>query len=368
MASDYGRQTAEAPTRFEWVDRSLVVVALASLAVTVLGGLVQIRYGTFPMTFETVLKTVFDPSVLLNPAVWQAFLLGAPLPEMSRQGIVVWNIRMPRVLTAAFVGINLGIAGAIFQAITRNELASPYILGVSHGAGFAILLTLVLFSSLSALLPLMAAVGGTGAFLVVYLIAWQGGTTPVRLVLAGIIVGTIFWSLQTGMFYLADNLGDVQSAIAWTTGSLTGVDWGQVRLLLPWTALTTLLAVVGARQLNVLVLGEQTANALGMRVERIRFGLSAVAIVATSTAIAAAGIVSFVGLVVPHLVRTLVGSDYRRVVVGCVFVGPAMMVLADVGARLALQPIQVPTGIVTGLIGGPYFLYLMRRRQQLGDL
>jgi iron complex transport system permease protein len=270
------------------------------------------------------------------------------------------------VLAAILVGATLAVSGAIFQAVTRNELASPFVLGVSQGAGFAILATLVVFSGLAPYLPLIAAAGGAVAFLVVYAIAWQGGTSPVRLVLAGVIVNMVFQSLQRGLFVFADDIGVVQSAIAWITGSLTGTGWEHVRLALVPGVVTVGLAVAGARQLDVLRLGEQTARSLGMRVERTRFLLSGVAILAASTAVAVAGVVGFFGLVVPHIVRLLVGSDHRRLLVGCVFAGPALLVLADVGARLALSPVQVPVGVVTGVIGGPYFLYLLRRNRSLG--
>jgi iron complex transport system permease protein len=225
----------------------------------------------------------------------------------------------------------------------------------------------VVFSGLSAFLPLIASAGGAIAFLVVYAIAWSGGTSPVRLVLAGVIVGTVFGSVQTALFFFADDIGVVQSAIAWTTGSLTGTDWEQVRMALPWTVLAMVLALVSSRQLNVLLLGESTAKSLGMSVERVRFVLSGVAVLAAAS-IAVAGIVGFVGLIVPHVVRNIVGSDYRKLVVGCVFAGPALVVAADAGARLALNPVQVPAGIVTGLVGGSYFLYLMRKRDTMGEI
>jgi iron complex transport system permease protein len=144
--------------------------------------------------------------------------------------------------------------------------------------------------------------------------------------------------------------------------------------MLPWVLLVVLPGTaLGARQLNVLLLGESTASSLGMRVERTRFLLSGVAVVAAAAAVSVAGIVGFVGLVVPHVVRTVVGSDHKRLLVGCAFAGPALLVVADVGARLFFElafgsPTQIPVGIVTGLVGGPYFLYLMRKRQQLGEL
>jgi iron complex transport system permease protein len=354
--------------RLGWIDRSLVTLCLGSLVIVVFGGLVQVSFGAFSMTLAQAWQAVFNPAVIFDATAWEAFLLGGEVPDMSKRSLVVWNIRLPRVFVAILVGMNLAVSGAIFQAVTRNELASPFILGVSSGAGLAILLTLVVFSGLAVFLPLIASVGGAAAFLIVYAIAWKNGTSPVRLVLAGVIVGTVFGSLQTAMFFFADDIGVVQSAIAWTTGSLTGTDWEQVRMVLPWTVVSMLLGVLGARQLNVLLLGESTASSLGMNVERVRFALSAVAVLAASASIAVAGIVGFLGLIVPHMVRNVVGSDYKQLVVGCVFVGPALLVVADVGARLALNPVQIPVGIVTGLVGGPYFLYLMRKQEQLGEI
>jgi iron complex transport system permease protein len=371
-----------------WVDASLLSVCVASTVVVVLAGLVQVSFGSFSMTIAQAWRAVFDPAVVLDPRVWQVFFLGgtldasalanpltwdslivpADLPELNKRSLIVWTIRLPRVVVAIFVGANLAVSGAIFQAVTRNELASPFILGVSSGAGLAILLTLVVFSGLSTFLPLIAAAGGAVAFVLVYAVAWKNGTSPVRLVLAGVIVGTIFQSLQTALFFFADDIGVVQSAIAWTTGSLISTDWEQVRMVLPWTVVALALAFVGARQLNVLLLGERTAQSLGMDVERVRFALSGVAVLAAAASIAVAGIVGFVGLVVPHVVRNVVGSEYKRLVLGCAFAGPALLVAADVGARLALRPEQIPVGIVTGLIGGPYFLYLMRRQDEMGGI
>jgi iron complex transport system permease protein len=183
----------------------------------------------------------------------------------------------------------------------------------------------------------------------------------------------VFQSLQRGLFFFAGDIGVVQTALQWTTGSLTGVEWEEARLVLPWTVFVAILVLAGARQLNVLQLGERTASSLGMNVERMRFALSGVAVLAAAASIAVAGIVSFVGLIVPHIVRTVVGSDYRRIVVGCLFAGPALLVAADVGARLFFlfatgSSNQMPVGIVTGLVGGPYFLYMMRRQDSMGEI
>ncbi|MFC4541080.1 FecCD family ABC transporter permease [Halosolutus amylolyticus] len=351
-----------------WVTARLVLFCLASTIVTVLAGLVQVSFGEYSMTIAETWAAVFDPAVVFNLDAWSAFLFGTESPQMDPGSVVVWHLRLPRVFVGVITGTTLAVSGAIFQAVTRNELASPFVLGVSSGAGFAVLATLIVFSGLSPFLPLIAALGGTIAFVIVYTIAWKGGTSPVRLVLAGVIVNMVFQSLQQGLFFFADDLGVVQTAIAWLTGSLTGTGWGEVRIAILPAIVSVAIALAGARQLNVLMLGESTARSLGMRVERIRFFLSGVAILAASAAIAVAGVVSFFGLVVPHIVRNTVGGDYRRLLVGCVFAGPALMVTADVGARLALSGTQMPVGVVTGLIGGPYFLYLMRKQQSMGEL
>jgi len=386
-----------------WFDSTLFTVIVGSLVVVFVGGFVQVSFGAFTMydptpedtwyyvLYQNLLYTwfgVFNVDVLLNPQTWEAFILGAEVPDMSKISLVVWTLRMPRVVVAMLVGMNLAVSGAIFQAVTRNELASPFILGVSSGAGLMILLTLVVLSgftlviplyvgelalSIEALLPIVAAIGGIVAFLIVYAIAWKNGTSPVRLVLAGVIVSTVFGSLQTGLFFFAEDIGVVQTAIQWTTGSLTGVGWEQVRMALPFTLIAMTLSLVASRQLNVLLLGESTASSLGMNVERVRFALSGVAVLAAAASIAVAGIVGFVGLIVPHMVRNIVGSDYKRLIIGCLFAGPALMIAADVGARLGLTVLlgsagQMPVGIVTGLIGGPYFLYLMRKQETMGEI
>ncbi len=360
--------------RLLWIDSKLSRVIVVSLGIAIAAGLVQVSLGSYSMSVFEAWNAViwpishqFQQVIALERTPWGA--VGGFIDSLeTTESVIVWEVRMPRVLVAAFVGMNLAISGVIFQAVTRNELASPFILGVSSGSGLAILLTLVIFSSLAIYLPLFAALGGMVAFLMVYAIAWKGGTSPVRLVLAGVIVGTIFSSFQTALFLFAPDIAVVQDAIQWTTGSLVGANWDQVRLILPWTILTVGLALIAARQLNVLLLGEQTASALGMSVEKVRFSLAFVAVIAAASSVAVAGIVSFVGLIVPHMVRSMVGSDHKRLMLGCIFVGPALMIVADVIARVIVSPAQLPVGIITGLIGGPYFLYLMRKKQNLGEL
>lgn len=370
MAESAQEQSAKSGRlSFTWIDGSLLSLILGSVIVLIVATFLQVSFGTYRLTLAEVWQTIFNPRILFNLEVWKAFLLGEKIPSwFTTRMLTVWNIRLPRVIVGTLVGANLAVAGAIFQAVTRNELASPYILGVSSGAGLVIILTLMFFTALIPFLPILAAVGGAVAFLLVYAIAWKGGTNPTRLVLAGVIVGTVFGSIQSGLFFFIDDLGTVMSVQTWLAGSLIGTDWEQVRIALPFTILSLVLALAVSRQLNVLLLGEQTAKSLGMSVETVRFLAAGVAILATGAAVAVSGLIGFIGLVVPHMVRSIVGSDYKRLLVGCLFLGPAILVGADVGARLLLNPTQIPVGVVTGILGGPYFLYLLRKKDSLGDL
>lgn len=357
--------------------KALPWLILISTLVVACAALIQLSAGSYEMTASSVLAAFLDPVIWTEPATLGRLLLGDALADswrlpaaapMPTETLIIWNVRMPRVLTAILVGINLSISGCIFQAVTRNEMASPYLLGVSSGAGLAALSVLILFPALGAYLPMFAMLGGAGAFLIVYAIAWNRGTSPVRLVLAGIIVGAIAASIQTALFFLAKDINVVQNALAWTTGSLTGAGWIQVRQVAPWTVVSGILAFLGARHLDILQLGDASARSLGMHVERTRFLLAATAIMAAGSAVAVGGLIGFVGLIVPHVVRNLVGSAHHSLLRGCIFAGPALLVTADTAARLIVRPAQLPVGILTGCLGGVFFLYLMRTRREVARL
>jgi iron complex transport system permease protein len=356
---------------------SLIWLIVVSTSLVVVAAIIQAMAGSYDMTWRQALAALIDENIWGQPAVWVRLLLGESFAHalglheanpLATSTLIVWNVRLPRVLVGVMVGINLSFSGSIFQAITRNELASPYLLGVSSGAGLAILSVLVIFPTLGPFLPVIAMAGGGVAFLIVYAIAWHHGTSPVRLILAGVIVAAIAGSLQTAIFFLAKDISVVQNALAWTTGSLTGAGWEQVRMVAPWTLISVTLALCGSRYLDILLLGDPAARALGMPVERVRFFLALTAIIAAGSSVAVAGLVGFVGLIVPHVVRGLVGSVHHRLLIGCVFAGPALLVSADACARLVFSPVQVPVGIVTGVLGGFFFLYLMRRRREIGKL
>jgi iron complex transport system permease protein len=264
----------------------LVGLIAVSLGIVLVAAIVQTAAGSYGMTWREAWNALSDPGVWRQPTVLLRLLFGesfagahgfGDIQPLATPTLIVWNVRIPRVLVGLLVGINLSFSGSIFQAVTRNELASPYLLGVSSGAGLAILVVLVLFPALGPLIPLAAMAGGALAFLVVYAIAWNRGTSPVRLVLGGVIVGAIAGSLQTGIFFLARDINVMQNALAWTVGTLTGADWRQVRMIPPWTLITVVLGLSASRNLDILLLGEANARALGMAVERNRFLLATVA-------------------------------------------------------------------------------------------
>lgn len=376
-ATETSQQVAPAGELPHRSARPLALLIGASLALIALSAVAQIGAGSYELTWGETWAALADGALWGEPGVLVRLCLGdgiadwwgcATFDAIPTATLIVWTVRIPRVLIAVLVGINLAFSGSIFQAITRNEMASPYLLGVSSGAGLAILIVLIAYPALGVHVPLLAMVGGMTAFVTVYAIAWNGGTSPVRLVLAGVIVGAIASSLQTALHYLAQDLRVAENASAWTSGSLTGAGWEQVRMITPWTLLCVTLGLSGSRYLDVLLLGDATAKSLGMSIERARFLLAATAVLSASAAVSAAGLIGFVGLIVPHVVRSLVGSPHHRLLLGCLAAGPALLLGADTAARLAFRPLQVPVGLVTGVLGGCFFLFLMRRKRQFGRL
>ena len=283
----------------------------------------------------------------------------------SPAGRIVWQIRMPRALLAGLVGLNLAVAGTLLQGIMRNPLAAPDIIGVTAGAGLMATATLVLVEGLPTFLPLAAFVGAMVAAMVVYSISWQpgAGTSPVRMVLAGVAVNLMLGAFTT---FLMVAYGDrVQSVVFWMSGNLVDASWLKVRLILPYTLVGCVMAVLLVRPLNALQLGEDVATGLGVGVERSRLLAMAAASLLAASAVSVAGLIGFVGLVVPHLMRLIVGHQHGRLLPMAVAAGAALMVWADFGARTMLAPTELPVGILTAMIGGPYFIFLLYRKKLL---
>ncbi|MEF3303433.1 FecCD family ABC transporter permease [Paenibacillus sp. GYB003] len=272
---------------------------------------------------------------------------------------IVWNIRLPRTLVAALVGANLALSGALLQGVMRNPLADPHIIGVSSGAGLFGIVVLILFPHMSGLLTPAAFIGATGAAAVIYMLAWKRGVQPVRIILAGVAVSAF---LGSGISALLTFYSDrVSGALVFLVGGLAAKSWPQLYTMLPYSAAGIALAVAGATHMNVLSLGDGSAKGLGLRVEATRFVMTAVATLLAASAVSIVGLLGFVGLIVPHTVRLLIGGDYRFLLPASALFGAAVVAFCDTLARLAFAPIELPVGIMMGMLGAPFFLYLLRR-------
>lgn len=278
---------------------------------------------------------------------------------------IVWQFRLPRALLGAVVGAGLAAVGVVLQAVVRNPLADPYLLGVSSGASFGAVLVLVVGSASVAGLGLSSAAfaGALVATLLVYLLAQRAGrVTPFRLILAGVSLAYLFQALY-GLLLLRANPHDVQGVLTWLFGSLGSTAWDDVGVPAVGVVAGTLYLFTQARPLNSLLAGEETAVSLGLDVARFRVRMLVVTSVMVGVMVAVSGAIAFVGLIIPHLCRMLVGSDHRRLLPVAALTGAAFMVLMDLAARVVLAPTELPLSIVTAVFGVPFFIWLLRQRE-----
>ncbi|GIO39578.1 corrinoid ABC transporter permease [Paenibacillus antibioticophila] len=272
---------------------------------------------------------------------------------------VIWSIRLPRTLVAALVGVNLALSGAILQGVMRNPLADPHIIGVSSGAGLLGIIILILFPQAWPLLTPAAFVGASVAAAIIYLLAWKQGVQPVRIILAGVAVSAF---LGSGISALLTFYSDrVNGALVFLVGGLAAKSWPELQMMLPYSFAGVALALAGSVHLNLLSLGDSNARGLGLKVETTRLVLTAVATLLAASAVSVVGLLGFVGLIVPHSARLLIGSDYRLLLPASALLGAAVVTVCDTLARLMFAPIELPVGIILGALGAPFFLYLLRR-------
>lgn len=282
------------------------------------------------------------------------------------QSTVVMDVRLPRIMLAAIVGGGLSICGTVFQAILLNPLADPYTLGVSAGAAFgaalAIILNLSIASSFS--IPLFAFAGAAATLvLVIYLSAGAGGLSSNNLILSGIIVAAILSAGISFLKYLADE--QVGAIIFWLMGSFASRTWADVGLALICVTGGCLIFIIYARDLNLLSMGERTAAALGVDIRKVPLILLTTASLVAAVCVSVSGIIGFVGLLVPHMMRAVIGPDNRRLIPVALLAGAVLLLCADTISR-AVLPHEIPIGVLTALIGGPFFCYLFRKRQTGG--
>ncbi|WP_249416640.1 iron chelate uptake ABC transporter family permease subunit [Streptomyces sp. TS71-3] len=326
--------------------RALAVVLLLAAA-ALAASVVLIGTGDFPIPVPDVLRALAGGG---NPA----------------QEFVIHELRLPRVLVGLLVGGALGLSGALFQAVSRNPLGSPDVLGLGQGSTAGALVVIVLFSGSAVDVALGSLVGGLATGVLIYVLAWRRGVHGYRFVLVGIGVAAVLTAVNGYLLTKAD-LVDAARAVVWMTGSLGGRGWEQVWPLLALCAVLVPLALLNARPLRMLEMGDDAAAALGVRVERTRLLLMLAAVLLTASATAAAGPVGFVALTAPQLARRLTRSPGPNLLPALVM-GAALLVVADWGSQRVFGADQLPVGAVTGVLGGVYLLWLLVTERRAGRI
>ena len=315
-------------------------VNFALLALLALVMLVSMRFGSLKLTFAEIVGTLWNRPDGIN-------------------GQIIFNIRLPRILLGALVGGSLTAAGTILQGVMRNPLASPGIIGVSAGGGLGGILVMLVLPQFGYLLVPAAFGGALVTAVLVYLLAWKRGVNPVRLILAGVAVSAMLGAFSSTILILnAEKAGGV---LDFTIGSLSARSWPQIEQVAPYMAAGFAVALMLGQKLNILTLGDEVATGLGMRVERTRFLLLAVAALLAASAVSVAGLLGFVGLIAPHIVRIVIGSDNRFLIPASALFGGIMVVGCDTVGRMAMDPSELPVGVIMSLLGPPFFLWLLRR-------
>lgn len=350
MTETAGRLAAEiSPTRLR---PGLLLGAIATLLGAGLVGILVGPVGLSPM------------------AIFRELADRIPLVELSsglsdREAAILWELRVPRVVLGGLVGAMLAMAGASYQGVFRNPLADPYLLGVAAGAGLGATLAIAYLPGREAWplnpLPLAAFVGALLGVGITYVLGRSGGRarSSASLILAGVAVAAFLTAAQT--YVQQRNADTLREVYSWILGTLGTVGWREVTLIAPYIAVSGAALLLHRRLLDVVSVGEEEADSLGIRSARVRLVVMAAATLGTAAAVAVSGLIAFVGIIVPHTVRLVLGASYRLILPLSVFVGAAFLVLADFIARTALAPAEVPIGVITAFFGAPFFLLVLHR-------
>ncbi|MEK4174088.1 iron ABC transporter permease [Lysinibacillus sp. FSL L8-0312] len=320
------------------------MIIITTFVVTILAAIVAIGLGSVHISVPDILSTLINGH--------------------DQEGVyttIIWDIRLPRVLLALIIGASIAISGALLQAVMGNPLADPGLTGVTSGAAAFVLLILLANPELTHLIPLAAFVGGLIAAAIVYALAWRRtGITPITIILSGVAVNALCGGVIGFLSILySDRL---PSAVQWMNGSLAAKGNASLHMIYVYAIIGWILSIFAIRKANIIRLGDQVATNLGESVTRIRIMLSILAVFLAAISVAAVGMIGFVGLIVPHMARLLVGSDYKYMLPMSMAMGAIVLLIADTGGRTLFAPLDIPAGILMAVLGGPYFLYLMRKR------
>ncbi|KNY15359.1 iron ABC transporter permease [Shinella sp. SUS2] len=326
------------------------MMRLATLLAVLLAGLVaaSLAFGDISLSWRELMETIAGSA-----------------DATAQNGMIVFDLRLPRILLALLVGAALATAGTIALAIMRNPLAEPGVLGINSGAAAAVMGVIVLMPEPPvALLPLAGFLGAAIMAAAVYLLSWQRGTSSLRIILIGIGLGSLA-SAATTFLSAFGEIGDVQRAMIWLAGSVYEADMVKVRLLFFWLLVPLALAWMSAGELDLIRFGDNSARSLGQRVDLVRGLMIVLCTLLSGAAVAAAGLIGFVGLVAPHIASRLAGPSHARILPIAALSGAILVVASDLLGRLVIAPAQLPAGIVTGLIGAPFFAYLLWGRRHV---
>jgi iron complex transport system permease protein len=332
------------------IDRRVPLVALILLMLAAVVLVLSVSYGEYDIPVSDVVQTILNTN--------------QDHPDYANYHLVVHTFRMPRIVLAFLVGASLAASGTIMQGITRNPLAEPGILGVSAGAGVAVV-TMIVYLQDAPLqyLPWAAFFSGTVVAALIYVLSWRHGrSSPLRMALIGVAFATGLGSITTLMLTFGE-INDVQQAYLWLVGSVYGRNWEHVYTLGAWMLAVLPISWLLARQLNIMNLGDDLARGLGVRVEMQRALLLLCSVALAAAAVAVSGTIGFVGLVAPHVSRRLVGPSHEGLLLISALFGGTLLMLADLIGRWVIAPTEMPIGVVTGIIGAPYFLYLLYRHR-----
>lgn len=323
---------------------SLLRVSSVMLVLLILLGLcsvLSLAVGSAGYSIQEILKALFSQ-------------------EDSPVKTIVLNLRLPRIILAILIGSSLSAAGALLQSVMRNPLADPGTIGVSAGAGTAATTILLIFPQLSASVPLFAFGGAALACVLIYTMAWKGGVDPTRIILSGVAINSVLGAYNSLLQLM--NSDSLEGVLAFMNGSLSGRGWHQVQIAACYASVGLVMAFLCIKSANALQLGEEMAKSLGVKVSLNRVLMSAVAAFLAAATVSVAGMIGFVGLVVPHIARLLVGSDYKVMMPVSVVLGAVVLLAADTVGRTVVPGMEIPVGIVMAVCGGPFFLYLLRKK------
>ena len=322
------------------------ITLLAVLSVAV--GILSISLGSVDVSASHIMKVIFSNDV-------------SGLPESTRA--IIWQIRLPRVIMAFIAGGVLAVAGAAFQALLRNPLADPFILGVSGGAAMGGVLAIVSGWAYSgAGVQMFAFAGALMTILFVYFISRVDGQIPkYKMLLAGVVVNSFLSALIMLVLTMASDR-ELASALFWLMGDLSGSSWTRIYGSLIYVIIGLIILYMMSRELNLLLLGEEQAKELGTDTERVKFIVFIAASLVTGVIVSMTGLIGFVGLIVPHAARLIWGADHRFLFPASLLMGGAFLTVADTTARTVMAPTELPVGVITALVGGPVFVYLMKKR------